>query len=352
MFACVALLCMVATSAMADKYQDAFVQWATEHQRSFESHEFNDKYATFKANLDFIEAHNADESKTHTVALNQFADLTGAEFAAIYNGVRYTHDEAREQIPLPDELANVDMDAIPASMDWRTKGAVTAVKNQGQCGSCWSFSTTGSIEGQHFLSGQGPLVSLSEQNLMDCSWNEGDNACNGGLMDDAFKYVIQNGGIDTEASYPYQMASSHVCKYKVGNRGACISSYQDIPSGNEQALTAASATIGPISVAIDASHQSFQFYSGGVYYEPACSSTQLDHGVLVVGYGSQNNEDYYIVKNSWSPSWGLNGYILMSRNRQNNCGLATSASYPQIAQGLQCASPPPTAPTPSPTPWW
>ncbi len=145
-------------------------------------------------------------------------------------------------------------------------------------------------------------------------------------MDNAFQYIIDNGGIDTEASYPYT-AEDGSCHYDAANSGATLSSYQDISSGDEAGLLAALA-ITPISVAIDASQSSFQFYSGGVYYEPACSSTQLDHGVLAVGWGTDSGNDYYIVKNSWGADWGLNGYIWMARNKDNNCGIATSASYP------------------------
>jgi cathepsin L len=146
-------------------------------------------------------------------------------------------------------------------------------------------------------------------------------------MDQAFEYVISNRGIDTESSYPYTTSGPNQCKYSASNIGATISSYHDIPSGDEKSLTAA-IDGRPVSVAIDASHNSFQLYSSGVYYEPSCSSSRLDHGVLAVGYGSNGATDYYIVKNSWGRNWGDSGYILMSRNRNNNCGIATSASYP------------------------
>jgi len=149
-------------------------------------------------------------------------------------------------------------------------------------------------------------------------------------MDQAFEYIISNKGIDTEASYPYQGADG-TCAFKASDVGATISSYKDVTSGDENALLEA-ANQQPVSVAIDASHISFQLYTGGVYHSILCSTTKLDHGVLVVGYGvdSSNGDNYWIVKNSWGDSWGLAGYIMMSRDRDNNCGIATSASYPIV----------------------
>jgi cathepsin L len=279
------------------------------------------RQAIFNKNVAYINKHNARTDVTFTLGMNQFGDLTNAEFQATYlrpfnaskrNGLAY-------QMP-----NSVD----PTSVDWRTQGYVTPIKDQGQCGSCWSFSTTGSFEGAHFKS-TGKLVSFSEQNLVDCSGSEGNQGCNGGLMDYAFEYVIKNKGLDTEASYPYT-ARDGTCKYNPANSGGTLSKYVDVTAGSEAALQSAVATVGPISVAIDASHNSFQFYKSGIYNEPLCSSKNLDHGVLAVGYGATAGKNYWIVKNSWGTSWGNAGYIEMTKDKRNQCGIATAASYPIV----------------------
>jgi len=310
----------LATSTPDDEAElrTQFVVWMQRHGKEYESEEFRLRYQIWKNNYKFVQEFNK-KGLGFEVGMNKFADLSLEEFNSHYKGL------ILPEVPQPSN-EEVDTSTLPASIDWRTKGVVTGVKNQGQCGSCWSFSTTGSLEGAHAIN-TGKLVSLSEQNLVDCSQAEGNMGCNGGLMDYAFKYVIANGGIDTEASYPYT-AMDGTCHYSSSNCGSTLGSYTDVPSGSESALQQASATIGPVSVGIDASHSSFQLYSSGVYYEPACSSTSLDHGVLVVGYGTSGGQDYWIVKNSWGADWGLNGYIWMSRNRNNNCGIATSATYP------------------------
>ena len=212
-----------------------------------------------------------------------------------------------------------------------TQGYVTDIKNQGHCGSCWAFSATGSMEGAWFKNST-KLVSLSEQNLVDC--DKKSLGCKGGNMELAFEYVIKTGGIDTEKSYPYKGVNG-ICNFTKDNIGASITSFKMIKKNDEKELQKAVAKIGPVSVAIDASQPSFHHYANGTYYEESCSSTRLDHGVLAVGYGGtkEDNEDgdeYWIVKNSWGTSWGMKGYINMARNKDNNCGIATMASYPIV----------------------
>jgi len=306
----VALLAVAAMAFSEQEYRAAFLKFIKDNNKHYAQADFAAKYTIFKANMDFVDAWNAD-AEHHRVAINKFADLTIAEFSAMYLGTRQTVTGWTLEQGIPA--------AAPASVDWRTKGAVTPIKNQEQCGSCWAFSAVGSTEGAHFLA-KGALVSLSEQNLVDCSDAEGNQGCNGGLMTQAFEYIIKNKGIDTEASYPYTAQNGN-CKFSSANIGSTLTGYTNVKSGSETDLVA-KIVEGPTSVAIDASHSSFQLYSSGIYYEPACSATALDHGVLAVGYEA----DFYIVKNSWGTDWGMKGYIEMSRNKSNNCGIATMAT--------------------------
>jgi cathepsin L len=323
----VAVLLFASALALSEvQYQDAFVAWMNKHHRSYSHEDFFYRYRVFKKNLDFVNAHNAAE-KGYTVAMNRFADMTNQEFSKLYLGTLGSLATVNAPISAHDELhlSKLNVNA-PANFDWRTEGAVTPVKNQGQCGSCWTFSTTGSTEGCHFLKTK-KLVGLSEQNLVDCV--TADQGCNGGLMTDAMTYIIKQGGIDTEASYPYT-AEDGTCQWTAKNVGATLASFTNVQTGSESDLLA-KATLGPVSVAIDASQDSFQLYESGVYNEPLCENTSqsLDHGVLVVGWGvTSNGTDYWIVKNSWGTDWGLEGYIWMSRNLKNQCGIATMATLP------------------------
>jgi len=298
-----------------------FLKFAKTFKKSYSKAEFSKRFEIFSKNVEYIEAHNK-KNLSFFLKINEFADLTNQEFVKIYNGMKLKKPLTPVYVEAPTNVTE---------FGWRKKGAVTQIKNQGQCGSCWSFSTTGSTEGCHFIT-TNKLVSLSEQNLMDCSYQYGNQGCEGGLMVPAMEYIINNNGIDTESSYPYQCADGDGCLYTVANRGATLKGYSNVISGNESSLYT-HIFKGPVSVAIDASHNSFQFYGGGIYYEPACSPTNLDHGVLVVGFGEVKYDFgsigyYWEVKNSWGESWGDDGYIKMSRNRHNNCGIASSATLP------------------------
>lgn len=281
----------------------------------------------YMQNSHMIARHNIRHARgevSYRLKMNQFGDMLHHEFVAAMNGLRRSNRTyVGSTFIEPDSLE------LPRSIDWREKGAVTPVKNQGHCGSCWSFSTTGALEGQMFRK-TGKLVALSEQNLIDCSGHYGNDGCDGGFMDSAFQYIKQNRGIDSEESYPYE-AVQGMCRYSTSGRSGEDTGFIDIPAGDEVALTKALATVGPVSVGIDASHESFQFYHDGVYSPPECDSNNIDHGVLAVGYGTnENGLDYYIVKNSWGPTWGKDGYIMMARNANNKCGIASTASYPLV----------------------
>jgi len=286
--------------------------------------EFLNRFEIFKQNMDYVRDWNAKNSQT-VLGLNIFADLSNSEYQNVYLGT-FIDGSARLANPEPFTAPETP---LADTIDWRIQGAVTGIKDQGQCGSCWSFSATGSIEGVHFLANNS-LISLSEQNLMDCSTAYGNQGCNGGLMNSAFNYVIANHGIDTEDSYPYK-SNEGSCRFSTANIGATITGIKNIAAGSEAALVAA-ININPVSVAIDASHNSFQLYKSGVYYEPSCSASRLDHGVLAIGYGTDDTTgaDYFLVKNSWGTSWGTKGFINMARNKNNNCGIATEASYPVV----------------------
>lgn len=298
--------------------------WKSGHNKAYtDIHEEKVRYTIWQDNVRRITEFNQN-SKSLFLRMNHFGDMTNTEFRAQMNGYFSPSDKTKDSAT----FLTPNYAAIPDNVDWRDHGYVSDVKNQGQCGSCWAFSTTGALEGQHFRK-TGKMVTLSEQNLVDCSGTYGNQGCNGGLMDNAFKYVKANGGIDTEESYPYEGVQKK-CRFQKENIGAEDTGFVDIKEGDEDALKNATATVGPISVAIDASHFSFQFYHSGVYDEEQCSSSQLDHGVLVVGYGTYNSQDYWLVKNSWGTGWGLNGYVRMSRNKNNQCGIASSASYPLV----------------------
>jgi len=319
-FALGLLLCVaLATGAVVDE----FAAFKAKFNKVYsDEREEGLRLNVFKDNLEYINKHNEEAAQgkyTFTLGVNKFADITHTEWQKSLN-VRKT---VKDTHPAPLAMRDATR---PDSVDWREEGYVTPVKDQGQCGSCWSFGATGSMEGA-IMKKTGELVSLSEQNLVDCDHKS--SACNGGLEIYAFDYVISNGGINTEADYPYESGdgSRHQCRYDDSNRVLTISSYTEYPR-DEEALTNNLAVEGPLSVGIDAGQRSFQHYSSGIYNEPSCHKLLLNHAVLAVGYGSESDGDYFIVKNSWGTSWGMDGYILMARDGSNCCGIASDVNLP------------------------
>jgi C1A family cysteine protease len=317
-----------ALAAVFNATTPTFSEWASSFNKTYSSpEEVAYRRTIFEKNLERIQGHNA-ANHSWTMAINKFADLTVEEFRSRFIGSGF---RGRPEGPRNYNTSLLrGQQAIPTSVDWTTKGAVTPVKNQQQCGSCWAFSTTGSVEGAWFLA-KNKLVSLSEQQLVDCSTAEGNQGCNGGLMDYGFQYIIDNKGITTEAAYPYTATGPNQCEAAGKPIAATISSYKDVPANSETALLTAIAQ-QPVSVAVEADQDSFQFYSGGVM--TAACGTQLDHGVLAVGYGTAGGKDYYKVKNSWGADWGLAGYILLGRgasfNPSGQCGIQMQPSYPVV----------------------
>jgi len=292
------------------------------HGKSYSLSEEQHRMQIFSKNREEIANHNARFVKgevTYSMGLNQFSDLTADEYEQLLN---FSVEPVKEE---PIFVAPVGFKA-PASIDWRAYGAVTPVKDQQSCGSCWAFASTGALEGHYFLK-TGQLVSLSEQNLIDCS--KRNHGCSGGNRDLAFEYIKSNGGIDTEYGYPYENRDGP-CRYSVANRGATLSGYVSVRSGSETDLMNAVGSTGPVSVGINASGSGFQQYSSGVYRDSGCSKS-INHGVLVVGYGTDPyGGAYWLVKNSWGTSWGEAGYIKMARNNGNQCAIATRGYYPRV----------------------
>uniref|UniRef100_UPI00398EF824 cathepsin L.1 isoform X1 n=1 Tax=Pristiophorus japonicus TaxID=55135 RepID=UPI00398EF824 len=329
-FAIFAATLALASAASLSVEDMEWLAWKTKFGKSyFSPEEEGHRQEIWLTNLKMVIVHNmmADRGfHSYRLEMTAFADLENDEYKKLILGRCLRNSNVTKLTALTSlPFKNV---SLPATVDWRDEGYVTNVKDQGQCGSCWAFSATGSLEGQHFRK-TGDLVSLSEQQLVDCSSDYGNEGCNGGLMDYAFNYIINNGGVDTEDSYPYE-AEDGPCRFNPQAVGATCQGYVDLPSGSETFLEDAVATIGPVSVAIDAGHLSFQLYSSGIYDEPSCSSDVLNHGVLVIGYGTLDGIDYWLVKNSWGTGWGDDGYIYMTRNQNNQCGIASLASFPLV----------------------
>lgn len=336
-----------------------FREWMDFHGKTYDDETVFSRFRAFKDNLKYIHAHEerqgllaAPAKASYTLGLNALADVSLDEFRANYLG---THPENRGSLPSRAQVTDAELGKkfVPGSLgknesvNWVERGAVSEVKNQGHCGSCWSFSTTGAVEGANAVL-TGKLVSLSEQELVDCD-TAMDHGCQGGIMDYAFQFV-EDHGLDTEKDYPYQGVQSECDTARENRLVVSIDGFEDIPAGNEHAMIKA-VRKHPVSVAIQANHQNFQLYTGGVFDDPECG-TQLDHGVLVAGMGtSEDDQDYWLMKNSWGPLWGDEGYMKMAMGvaPAGICGITKMSSYP-IKKSVDPPPGPPTPPGPGPSP--
>lgn len=336
-FVCSTLL--LAEGKVDGSYEETWQHWKLQNNKQYSLAEDRRRFEIFVDNVEKIAAENS-KGMSHKLGLNKFSDLTTEEFGKTYIGGYVPSARFPGLKSVPWEYTAT---AAPDEIDWVAKGGVNAVKNQGQCGSCWAFSTVAAIEGRLFTASK-ELLSLSEEQLVQC--DKVDSGCNGGLMDNGFKFVEGN-ALCTEGDYPYSSGGGTTgqCKKSCTGR-VTVKGFTDVPRQDEDALKKAVAE-GVVSVAIEADKMVFQSYRSGVLDKPGCG-TQLDHGVAAVGYG-HDGVDYWKVRNSWGDSWGEKGYIRMARGK-NYCGIAESASYPTGATDSGAGPGPGPAPTPEPTP--
>ncbi|GMT30387.1 hypothetical protein PFISCL1PPCAC_21684, partial [Pristionchus fissidentatus] len=282
------------------------------------------RLAIFLENSARVKAHNANPNKSYTMAISEFSKLTPEE---INRRMGFRAPVVRSASNW--NAAAVANEVVPDHVDWREHGLVSRVKNQGDCGSCYAFAAVGALEGQHAKK-NGEMVEFSEQNIVDCSTTFGNGGCDGGNAEAAFQYVNWNKGIDTEESYPYDGERDDECRYSNATIGDRDYGTVSMPVGDEEALKVAVATIGPISVALNAT--GILHYKEGVYDDADCTDDWrgINHAVLVVGYGTDEKAgDYWLIKNSWG-AFGEDGYIRLARNRGNLCGIASYAAYPIV----------------------
>ncbi|WOL13568.1 hypothetical protein Cni_G22338 [Canna indica] len=306
-----------------------YEQWMAKHGRSYKSlGEKEKRFEVFKDNLRFIDAHNAAaDAGEHgfRLGVNCFADLTNEEYRATYLASTSSAAARQERVASHRYLRHAG-DELPSSVDWRAEGAVALIKDQGNCGSSWAFATIAAVESINKIV-TGKLIKLSEQVLVDCD-NSYNLGCSGGIIDYAFAFIIGNGGINTDDDYPYKGHEGKCDWVKKNTKVVSIDGFEDVPANNEKALQKAVAH-QPVSVAIDAGGREFQLYQSGVF--TGRCGTQLNHGAVIVGYDTDNDRDYWIVRNSCGEDWGELGYIRMERNVNTfagQCGIAMRPSYP------------------------
>ena len=314
-----ALLSSLVSCALYLQHEEkSFLSWMRAHNEYFTGDEYQSRLGIFISNSRLIREKNSINGKSFTVGLNKFAAYTPSEYSILLG----YQPRVQQQKGIKSRRSTNS-----ESYDWRDQGVVNGIKDQAQCGSCWAFSAIQAAESSNAIS-SGKLESYSEQNLVDCVTT--CDGCNGGLMTEAYEYVVQhqNGQFNIESEYKYTAVDGS-CKFNQYSKTGSVSKYIIVAEGDEDDLAAKIEQYGPAAVAIDASNWSFQLYVSGIYDEPACSSTNLDHGVGCVGFGKQDATKYWIVRNSWGTAWGEKGYIRMIW-KNNQCGIATNAVIPVV----------------------
>lgn len=294
-------LCSVAKAAMTFKNDPFWLSFKSQFGKTYKDAEESDRYAIFQKNM------------------ARAAELNEIDTTAHYGWTKYSDRDVNElfaPLDLPTFLPRREIKATvkaPESFDWRSQGAITPVKDQAQCGSCWAFCATCAMETAYFLK-HGQLLSLSEQRVVDCDTY--DHGCNGGWPTNAFQYIQENGGMMLEDDYPYT-ARDGTCKFDASKAKMQVSEFFTFDS-NEESFMAAMQQYGAIAVAVDASK--FNSYQSGIMNAQGCSSYSLNHGVTAVGWGVEDGKKYWIIKNSWGDDWGENGYVRLLKG-SNACGV-------------------------------